>query len=127
MTNPQLITTLDKIIPERDRKKLEIYADSSEPARIEEIYKHGFNIKPCLKGKTNDGIDLVKTKLEGITKNSVNGIKEMQSYKWKEDKYGNVIDSVVSDNDHFCDAGRYGTHSKAKGGRAVIKVSSLGR
>ena len=43
----------------------------------------------------------------------MNGIKELQSYKRREDKDGNVMEEPVKFNDHFCDAMKYGAYSRA--------------
>jgi len=91
-------------------KKAPIYADSAEPARIEEIYRAGYNIHPAEK-KVTDGIDSVKRFKLHIHKDSVNLIKEFRAYKWKMDKNGNILDEPVKFNDDLCDATRYAVHS----------------
>jgi hypothetical protein len=58
---------------------------------IEELWKAGFNAKPAKKD-VNAGISYCKTHLLGFTKNSINLIKEAQTYSWKKDKNENVID-----------------------------------
>ena len=112
LTNTMLIEEVKELIPESDRQKY-LYADSAEPARIEEFFKAGFNIQPAHKS-VKDGIDYVKTHSMGITSDSVNGRKEKQSYKYKEDKNGNVLDEPVKAMDDFCDAERYGAYSYSK-------------
>ena len=112
LTNTQLIEEVKNLIKPSHFSKY-MYADSSEPDRIEEFYKAGFNIYPAHKS-VKDGIDFVKTHSLGITKDSTNGIKEKQTYKYKEDKNGNVLDEPVKFNDHFNDAERYGTYSYSK-------------
>ncbi len=82
-----------------------IYGDLSEPARIKEIKDAGFNIKPWLKSKVKDGIDIIKSKDFFITKESINVLKEAKSYCWKE-KDGKLLDEPVKQNDHLLDAGR---------------------
>jgi len=61
LTNLQLIDKMKEAIPAEVRHR-EIYADSAEPARIEEIHRAGFNIKAADKGKDSviNGIDMVK-------------------------------------------------------------------
>ncbi|BER92697.1 PBSX family phage terminase large subunit [Atrimonas thermophila] len=83
-----------------------VYADSSEPQRIEELYKAGFNVYPAMKS-VKDGIDRVKRYKLRITKDSVNTLKEIRAYKWREDKEGQVLDEPVKFNDHAMDALRY--------------------
>ncbi len=112
LTNTMLIEEVKRLIPEADRQRY-LYADSAEPDRIEEFYKAGFNIQKAEKS-VKDGIDFVRQNSSGITADSVNGIKEKQTYKYKEDKNGNVLEEPVKFNDHFCDSERYGAYSYSK-------------
>lgn len=114
LTNSQLIERLNEIIPKHHRVR-QFFADSAEPARIEEFYQAGYNIQASDKS-VKDGIDCCKTKVSGITRESTNLIKEMQSYKYKEDKDGNVLEEPVKFNDHLLDAGRYATYTYFKNG-----------
>jgi phage terminase large subunit len=112
LTNQQLIDLMKDIIPEdcRDRN---IYGDTAEPARIEEISGAGFNIAPSDKS-VKDGIDYCKRKVFHTRAENVNLNKERQSYKWKEDKNGNILDEPVKFNNHAMDAKRYGVYTHAK-------------
>ena len=112
LTNTQLIEEVKKLIPEGDRFKY-LYADSAEPDRIEEFFKAGFNVQKAEKS-VKDGIDFVRQNNIGITSDSVNGIKEKQTYKYKEDKNGNILEEPVKFNDHYMDAERYGAYSYSK-------------
>lgn len=112
LTNTMLIDEIKELIPVGHRQKY-MYADSAEPDRIEEFYKAGFNVQPATKS-VKDGIDYIKQHSLGITSDSVNGIKEKQTYEYKEDKNGNVLDEPVKFNDHFNDAERYGAYSYSK-------------
>ena len=115
MTNQDLIDWL-----ERNVKKSDIlYADSAEPARIMEIKRAGFYIKPAKKGKNSviNGIDYLKRQKLFITSDSVNMLKEIASYKWKEDKKQSsdnekvYLDQPVPVHDHCLDGARYGIWS----------------
>jgi len=111
MTNQDIAKELDRLgIGRRD----EIYADSSEPKSIEEIYRMGWNIKPATKGQgsVNIGIDMLKRYAINVTKRSTNSIKEFRNYKWKEDKNGNVLNEPVDLFNHSIDACRYATYAK---------------
>jgi len=110
LTNTELIEKAKKLIPEEQRYR-EIYADPSEPDRINEFYHAGFNVHKARKDVTA-GIDYCKTHLLGILADSINGIKELQSYKRREDKDGNVMEEPVKFQDHFCDSMRYGGYSR---------------
>jgi len=108
LTNHDLIKKMEVLIPPEDRMRV-IMADCAEPDRIEEIFNAGFNVHPCIKGpkSVKNGIDRVKTYDIRILHTSVHIIEEKQSYKWKEDKYGTVLDEVVQYKDHLMDAERY--------------------
>lgn len=110
LTNNDLIEKLKEIIPEFGRASVLLKADSAEPDRIEEISRAGFWIEGSVKGKNSvkDGIDVVKRKRLHIVKdNSAELLKEIQFYKWKEDKNGNVLDEPVKFNDHAMSGMRY--------------------
>jgi phage terminase large subunit len=53
------------------------------------------------------GIDLIKRHHIWIESTSKNTIQEFQSYKFKEDKDGNLLDVPEDDNNHSIDAIRY--------------------
>ena len=112
LTNQNLI---DQLLELEISKKHPIYADSAEPARIEEIHRAGYNIHPAEK-KVSDGIDTVKRHMLHITEDSVNLIKEIRAYKWREDKNGRTLDEPVKFNDHCVDALRYGLYTHLKQG-----------
>lgn len=103
LTNNDVIDKLNLLI---SNKNDYIYADSAEPARIEEIRRAGFNIRASDKS-VKDGIDFCKRKHLYINKNSVNLIKEIGGYKYKEDKDGNALEEPLKFNDDACDAFRY--------------------
>lgn len=106
-TNQDIIDMLSEL--EVDTRT-PIYADSAEPARIEEIYRAGYNIHAAEK-KVDDGIDSVKRHKLHVHPESVNLLKELQTYKWREDKNGNVLDVPVKFNDDCMDAMRYAIHT----------------
>jgi phage terminase large subunit len=107
LTNSDLI----EIMKDKVDKGKAIYADSAEPQRIEEIYQAGFNIYPAEKS-VKFGIDKVKQYKLHILEDSINLIKEIRSYKWKEDKEGRTLEEPVKFNDHAMDAMRYAIASK---------------
>jgi len=121
LTNSDLIAKANDLIPDKNRP---LYADSAESDRIEEFRRDGFNVYGADKGKgsVKDGIDFVKRQDIRITNDSVNLIKEKQSYKYREDKDGNVIDEPVKFADHLMDAERYAikTHANAVTPQIVI-------
>ena len=119
LTNSDLLEILKERIPKT--KKPFIYADSAEPARIEEIYNAGFNIQKAIKDVA-DGIDFVKRFKLHIHKESYNLLKEIKNYKWKEDKNGRVLDEPVKFKDHIMDAMRYAIYTY---GREIMGKETL--
>lgn len=113
LTNPELIQKMNDM---GISKKTYIYADAEDPARIEEIKKAGFNIIAAIKDpkSVKNGIDLIKSRKFHVTKNSVNGIKELQSYSWKT-KGEQVLDEPVKARDDWLDSVRYAVYSYFKG------------
>lgn len=91
---------------------LTITADSAEPDRIEEWERAGFRITPAKKGKGSlrYGIDyLVGQEIIVHAKNCPNLLREMQTYKRREDKNGNTLEEFVEINDDAIAALRYAT------------------
>ena len=119
LTNEELIGKLKSFVK---NKNAEIYADSAEPARIEEISRAGFNIFSAKK-EIKNGIDFVKRKKIYIHESCTNTIKEIQSYKWKENKNGEILDEPVKFLDHAMDAMRYAVYTHQN--QAVLVSSKL--
>lgn len=86
-----------------------IIADSAEPKSIDVIHGQGFNVYPCRKGRDSvrSGIDYMRSKPLMITSRSVNGIKELRNYKYKEDKNQRPLNEPIDAFNHFIDASRY--------------------
>jgi phage terminase large subunit len=104
LTNQDIAKKLEQLgLDRRD----EIFADSSEPKSIEEIHRMGWNIKGKKKYEINYGIDLIRRYKLHITKESINAIRELESYKYVEDRNGNPTNKPVDQNNHFCDSLRY--------------------
>ena len=110
MTNQDLISQLKELVAPQSNT---IYADSAEPARIEEIGNAGFNILPANKS-VKDGIDFVKSHKLHVHKESTNLISEFRTYKYKEDRNGNVLEDPVKFRDHLMDCCRYGLYTHFK-------------
>jgi phage terminase large subunit len=91
----------------------EIFCDSAEPKSIEELKRAGFNAKPAEKDVWG-GIMKVKSYPLFITDNSKDLKAELQSYKWKTDRDGNIAsdEAPVKENDHLLDSLRYSVFTK---------------
>lgn len=106
MTNRDIHNELTKLNLTRADQ---IFADSSEPKSIDELYRYGWNIKSATKGKDSIlmGIDLMKRYNIFITSRSANTIQEFRNYKWLEDKNGNLLNKPEDKNNHSIDSCRY--------------------
>ena len=87
----------------------EVIADSADPRLIEEIFRNGINIKPCIKGPDSilAGIDTMKQHKIYLTKKSENMVNEFYSYTFKKDKNEVFLNEPVDTNNHALDACRY--------------------
>lgn len=88
----------------------QLYADTAEPGRIEEMYRAGLNVLDANKNVT-DGINSVKSLHLVIHPRCVAVLKEIRGYVRKKDRAGNVLDEPVKANDHTMDAIRYALHT----------------
>lgn len=126
LTNSELIEAVKSRI-EKDQLRKNWYADSAEPDRIKEFYNAGFNIRGANKGKNSvkDGIDYVKRFHRLTDESSTDLIKENSTYKWKEDRQGNIIDEPVAYKDHLMDAERYAIYTHFKGQLNMPSISEI--
>jgi len=119
LTNQDLISLLKKNVGQNE----EIYGDAAEPARIEEIRRAGFNIRPANKS-VKDGIDFIKSHRLYINRDSVNLQKEIRSYKYLTNKgQKNTPEEPVKLNDHAMDAMRYAAMGLKKQQTGTFNVS----
>lgn len=100
MLTPGLIEVL------KDERRLDIYADSAEPDRIQTMCNAGLITYGATKN-VKFGIDTVKSYRIHVTKRSVNLLKEIRSYHRKTDKDGRILDEPVKFADHLMDGVRY--------------------
>ena len=85
----------------------EIWCDSSLPQNIEDLRRRRINAKPCIKDSILHGIQLIKQHKLFIHKDSKNLLNELQEYKFKVDKDGNILDVPEDKNNHLIDGLRY--------------------
>lgn len=90
------------------KKSDDVFCDSARPDSIEELYRMGWNVKGVGAKHVVDEINMIKEYDLFVTKDSLNGIKELRSYSWKTDKNGMILNEPVKFQDDFCDALRYG-------------------
>jgi phage terminase large subunit len=103
----------------------EIWADAARPDTIEEISKHGFNIKAADKS-VHDGILTVKSKKLFIDNNSADLLKEIKAYKWKTNNTGENLDVPVKLWDDALDAMRYAIYNNHLQGMKGVQRASFG-
>ena len=130
LTSDMVVAELDKL---RKKGKLTydstIFGDGARPEIIEDIKKAGYNIQAAHKEKDSvlRGINFIKKHKVWITKESVDLIKEIRTYKWKVDKDDHVLDVPVDLNDHLMDCGRYSLDevSGYGGQRAILDSGEM--
>lgn len=108
------LTTADLIPMIKQVVKLHevVYCDAAEPDRIEELKRAGIKAVPANKNVT-DGINFIKSRKLFIDSGSVNLLKEIKSYKFKDrgKSKSNEPEEPLKLNDHAMDAGRYASIS----------------
>ena len=107
MSNKQIADTI------KQYEDVLCIADSAEPKSIDEIKLDDVNIQPAPNGpgSVRQGIQFIQAQKISVTKRSVNLIKEYNSYLWKEDKDGRILNEPEGGFDHICDAARYAMSS----------------
>lgn len=92
-----------------------IVADCASPTSIAELKKvYKFKVTPSVKGADSivHGIQTLQGVKMHITRNSSNIRREVESYKWAEDKSGNPLNKPIDEYNHALDAIRYGACSR---------------
>jgi phage terminase large subunit len=84
-------------------------ADSAEPDRVKEFNQQGIPTEPAAKGpdSVRAGIDWLKSRKIFIHPSCTNTIAEIQGWKYKEDRNGNILDEPVPFKDDAMAALRY--------------------
>ena len=86
-----------------------VTCDSAEPRSIADLKRRGINAKGARKGpdSVDHGIKFLQRHKIIVNENCTNMIKELTSYRWREDKDGNIIPKPIDANNHLIDALRY--------------------
>jgi phage terminase large subunit len=86
-----------------------ITMDSAEPKSVADFKRLGVRTTAAKKGQgsVEHGIKWLQGNKIIVDERCINTIKELTSYKWREDKSGNVIPKPVDMNNHIIDALRY--------------------
>ena len=104
LTTQDLITKMELLTIDKTDS---FWCDSSQPQTIEELKRSRFNVKPVNKKSILHGIDLIKRHKVFITTDSTNTLQEFQSYKWKINKDGQMLDTPEDKDNHSIDSIRY--------------------
>jgi len=98
-------------------KSRQIYCDT-DPAKIKDFLAQGFRMKAAQKGSGSImlGIDWLRCRKIFIHESCVNFIKEINSYVYKKDRSGNILDYTPDPkcSDHLMDALRYAVSGLVK-------------
>jgi phage terminase large subunit len=114
---------IDKLAEEiKDKVNNYVMCDSSEPRSIEDLRRHGINAKAAKKGPDSieHGIKFLQRHKIIVDPSCINTIKELTSYKWKEDKNGNVLPKPVDANNHILDALRYALETEMSSNGIIL-------
>lgn len=86
-----------------------IIADSAEPKSIAELQSYGWMIEPAKKGKDSikQSINTLKRYKLNVTQRSHNVKKELNNYKWKQNRDGKLENEPIDIMNHSIDAIRY--------------------
>lgn len=95
-----------------------IRADAAEPDRIEQICRNGFKAVAAKKN-VSSGIDAVKSYMLYITEDSINLLREIDSYRWAQDRNETILDQPTKMDDHAMDALRYAIFTDEVGGSKI--------
>jgi phage terminase large subunit len=101
-----LTNQLVPLLRERVGKQY-IMCDSASPERIDELALNGLQAIRVKKTEINFGIYWLLGYDIVIHKDCINFIREISSYRWEEDKFGNPLPKPVGMDDHGIDALRY--------------------
>lgn len=106
-------------------KNVRIWADSAEPKSIQDLRNCGWNV-----GAVDKGPDSVRVGIEAmlryninITEDSVDGIKERNNYKWKENTSGEQTNEPIDAWNHFWDSARYWAFMEIRRAPAYLPIA----
>jgi phage terminase large subunit len=108
----------------------DIVADSAEPKSIQEIRNMGYWAEPAQKGADSiiQSIDILKRYQLNVTRHSSALVKELNSYKWKEDKVPGTKEKIprhtpIDFLNHAIDAIRYVALNKLSTGTGEFSIN----
>ncbi|WP_438979987.1 PBSX family phage terminase large subunit [Polynucleobacter sp.] len=95
-----------------------IVADSSEPKSINGMRALGLNIIGAKKGpgSVETGIKFLQSLEIIVHPSCANFLKELENYRYKQDKAGNILPEPIDAFNHLIDSARYAMESDMGGG-----------
>ena len=104
-----------------------VTCDSSEPRSIADLKRNGIRAIGAKKGagSIEHGIKWLQGHKIVVDHRCTDIIKELSSYKWKEDKDGNVIPKPVDKDNHGLDALRYALEGEMRQSKTKIVKNFL--
>jgi phage terminase large subunit len=125
LNNNQLIEEMGRLGVD---KGTPIYADEAEPARIQEIGDAGYDIYPASEAKRSvrARLDYCRSRRVHIRYEDAELSEEIQGYKYRKDRNGNVLEDPVKFRDHAIDAWTYGDYEYTRGQSCDNLVFSIG-
>lgn len=102
----------------------QIIADCAEPKSIRELQAQGLWVTASPKGADSivSGLDILRRYRIHVTRRSLGIISNMRSYKWANDRDGNMTNKPEDKNNHGIDAIRYVALAKLSQHREVRGV-----
>jgi phage terminase large subunit len=99
----------NKLVLRGVKKSDPLIVDSAEPKTVEDLKRYGYSVEPAKKGpdSVRASINQLQEYKINVTKESLNLIKELRSYKWMTDKSGKALNEPCDANNHLIDALRY--------------------
>lgn len=127
-SNPKQASIQGLFIALEIPKTAKIWADAAEPKSIADLRGCGYNVEAAVKGPDSvlTGIDTMLRYGINITEDSIDGIKEKNNYKWKENTAGDQTNVPIDAWNHFWDGARYGCVMELRRGTAHVPISGHG-
>jgi phage terminase large subunit len=102
----------------------QVIADCAEPKSIRELQAQGLWVTASPKGADSivSGLDILRRYRIHVTRRSLGIISNMRSYKWANDRDGNMTNKPEDKNNHGIDAIRYVALAKLSQHREVRGV-----
>ena len=105
-----------------------ITCDSAEPRSVQDLKRNDIRALPAKKGpgSIEHGIKWLQGHKIIVDESCTEIISELSTYKYKEDKDGNVIAKPVDANNHILDALRYALESEMVGNQLKVQLFKHG-